>query len=233
MDSRPATNQLIRRLPRTDRTSLLARCEPVDLVLDEVLCTPDTPLRFAWFPDSGLIAREVRIVGHLAMEVAMSGNDGMLGESLSLGIKATPYQATVRGPGVAHRIAAADFTALLTDSRALSRVVDDYMYRMMAAALRAAPCARFHTVEQRFARWLLMVDDRMRTGRLRLTHEVVAGVLGVRRSAVTIAATALQTKGLIRYTRGRISVVTHSGLKAAACGCYTTAAQGRITPRDQ
>lgn len=187
---------------------------------DEVLCRPDTPLRHVWFPDTGLISRSVLVTGHLAMEVGMTGSDGMLGETLALGVGNSPYWATVRGAGTAQRIPAADFIALLDGSRALERVVNEYLYRMLAGALIAIPCTRFHSVEARLARWLLMADDRVRTGRLRLTHDVVARVLGVRRSAVTIAATALQGRGLIRYSRGHIRIVTRAKLKAAACGCY-------------
>jgi CRP-like cAMP-binding protein len=144
----------------------------------------------------------------------------MLGEMLVLGVASAPFEATVRGAGTANRITAADFAALLAGSRTLQRVVNEYLYRMLATAITSVPCTRFHSVEERLARWLLMADDRMRTGRMRLTHEIVAGVLGVRRSAVTIAAAALQSSGIISYSRGRIRIVSRARLKAAACGCY-------------
>lgn len=228
----PADNRLIEVLPRAERRRLLDKSETVDFAFGDVFCNPGDPLDFVWFPLSGLISRGTQVADHPAMEIGMTGNEGMLGETLSIGIRTSPWRAVARSDGAALRIPSTDFIALNGDCPALQLTAFRYLYEMINMASRSTPCTRFHGVEARLARWLLMTDDRTGADHFDLTHQFLAEMLGVQRSAVTLAAGALQAQGLIQYSRGRISVVSRAGLEAAACGCYEDADRdydGRFT----
>lgn len=213
-------NRLIERLPRKERKRLVGECETVDLVFGATLCMPNVTMPFAWFPLTGVIALEAKVNDHPPMGIGLSGNEGMLGATLVIGIDTAPFRAVVQGSGIASRIAAADFVALMAECPVLKRTVQRYLYVMTMMVSRLTPCTRFHEIEARLARWLLMADDRTHADYFNLTHQYLAGMLGVQRSAITLAARALQANGLIRYSRGRICVVSRAGLKAASCECY-------------
>jgi len=213
-------NHLIELLPRKDRLRLLAICEPVELVLAEVLCQPGKPTRHAYFPTEGFISLVVPIEGSPGVEVGMIGREGMLGTQLALGVLASPLHAVVQGPGAARRVGAVAFRRELRRSAALQRGLDGYLAVLMAQLATSAACQRFHLLGPRLARWLLMSQDRCHCDHFRVTHETLAHMLGVRRVGITTAAGALQRGGLIDYHRGNITVLDRSGLEAAACGCY-------------
>lgn len=216
----PPVNRLIERLPREERKQLLDECATVDLACGEILCHPNVPMPFTWFPLTGIIACKARVNNHPPMEIGLSGNEGMLGATLVIGIDTAPSRAVVQGAGTALRIARADFVILMAECPALKCTVQRYLYVMTKLASRSTPCTRFHGVEARLARWLLTIDDRTHADHFNLTQQYLADILGVRRSAVTLAARALQADGLIRYSRGRIHVVSRPGLEAASCECY-------------
>ena len=215
-----AQNQLIERLPRKDRSSLLAVCEPVQLVLGEVLCEPGKATRHVWFPVDGFISMVAPIDGKPALEVGMVGREGMLGAHLALGVATVPLHALVQGAGSALRVSATAFRAELARSPALQRVLNRYLYVLMAQLTGSAACLRFHEIGPRLARWLLMSQDRAHAERFHVTHEFLAYMLGVRRVGVTAAASALQRSGLIEYHRGEMQVLDRHGLEAQACDCY-------------
>jgi len=144
----------------------------------------------------------------------------MVGISLALGIGVSPVRALVQGGGGALRMSAAGFRKALGASPALRHALNRYAHALIAQITQTAACNRFHRVQARLARWLLMTRDRVGSGEFRLTHEFLAHMLGVRREGVTGAASALQRRGLIGYRRGDIRIVDHAGLEAAACGCY-------------
>jgi len=216
----PAENQLIALLPRPERMSLLAACETVPLELGTVLCEAGEPTRHVYFPIGCSISLVSAIEGEPGLEVGMVGREGMLGAQLVLGVSAIPLHALVQGNGTARRIAAARFRRELSRSRALQLVLNRYVYVLMAQLATSAACTRFHHVEPRLARWLLMTQDRAHSDSFHLTHEFLAHMLGVRRVGITGAACALQRHGLIRYHRGNITVLDRTGLEAAACSCY-------------
>jgi CRP-like cAMP-binding protein len=155
--------------------------------------------------------------------MSMIGNEGMLGATLALGVTTNPLRAVVQGSGSALRMTIARFRRELRTSAELRRTLDMYLYVLFEQLAQTAACNSFHEAQARLARWLLMTHDRAHGGRFRLTHLFLAEMLGVRRSAVTIAAGELQRRRLIHYTRGHISVLSRSGLEAASCECYAAA----------
>ena len=222
-------NRLIALLSRRDRASLLDISESVELELGTVLCEPGAPTRHVYFPIDCFISLVAAIEGVPALEVGMVGREGLLGAQLVLGVGAMPLHALVQGAGTARRLAAAPFRRALCASSSLQRALNRYVYVLMAQLATSAVCTRFHSVEPRLARWLLMTQDRAHCDSFHLTHEFLAHMLGVRRVGVTGAASDLQRHGLIRYRRGEITVLDRAGLEAAACSCYEADRQAYVS----
>lgn len=223
------SNTLLAGLPRRELEQLLALCEPFEMEFGAVLCTVDTPYQHAYFPLSGLISLVSVLHDHKPLEIALVGQGGMLGATLALGISTVPIQGVVHAPGVALRITAADFQEQLRVSQVLRKILSRYLYMRLVELSLVGGCIRYHRVEQRLARALLLADDRARDDHFYLTHDYLADMLGVRRSSVTIAAGDLQDRKLISYTRGSITVLDRLGLEAMSCECYHVlqARQGR------
>ncbi len=214
------TNRLIAGIPTKDRVRLLANCEPVDLVFGDILSEADQPIEHVYFPLAGFVSLVATLDGHQPLEMGLVGNEGMLGVTLKLGIKTAPMRAVVQGTGTALRMTESKFMSYFGDTPAMFRILDRYLYVLMAQLTRSSACTRFHEIEPRLARWLLMTHDRSHADHFHLTHEFLADMLGVRRSGVSIAASALQLRKLIRYSRGEISILNRKGLEAASCECY-------------
>ena len=214
-------NRLIDNLPRIQRERFLALCTPKPLVFGEILCSPGTPSEHVYFPLTGFISLVTPMEGHGPLEVGMIGNEGMLGATLALGIEAAPMRGVVQGSGTALQMTASRFRRQLGLSPDLRRTLNGYLYVQLEQLTQTAACNSFHEVMERLARWLLMTHDRANGDSFQLTHLFLADMLGVRRSAVTIAAGALQRRRFIRYTRGQIRVLSRQGLESAACVCYS------------
>jgi len=213
-------NHLIELLPPKDRRRLLAICEPVDLVLSEVLCEGGQRTRYVYFPFGATISLVTPIDGKPALEVGMVGREGMVGAQLVLGVTTTPLHAVVQGAGKSWRVGSSAFRKELARSAALRSCLNRYLYVLMSQFAVSAACLRFHLIGPRLARWLLMTQDRAHANSFHVTHEFLAYMLGVRRVGITGAAGTLQREGLIEYRRGELVVLSRSGLEAAACGCY-------------
>lgn len=213
-------NGLIDALSRSDRSRIIAGCEDADLAASQVLFEPGERVRHAHFPTTGYVCLLTPVDGTTLIEVGLTGREGMAGMSLMAGIVESPLQAIVQGAGHAYRMEATAFRRLLATCPALKSLLDRYVFVLLTQVARTAGCTKFHLVEARLARWLLMTQDRARSSRFHVTHEFLAVMLGVRRAGVTQAATALSARGLIRYSRGNVEILDRPGLKAASCNCY-------------
>jgi hypothetical protein len=214
------SNLLLAALPKTAYRSLMPGLVPSTLVFGDVLYEPDARMRHVYFPSDCLVSLLTVTDGHFALEVGMVGREGMVGTAVALGVPLSPVRAMVQGGGGALRMSAGRFASALRRSPTLQDGVHGYIHALMNQISRTAACNRFHRVEARLARWLLMTRDRLGGGEFRMTHEFLAAMLGVRRVGVTEAASALQRRGLIRYSRGLICILDGAGLEAASCSCY-------------
>lgn len=213
------SNKLLAALPRADRERLLEHAEPVRLALRDVIAERGKFVTHAWFPLTAFLSKVVP-ADRGQLEVGLVGFEGFLGLPLALGVESSRLDAVVQGEGEALRVPARQFRKQLEQSAALRRLAGRYAHVVMSQLTQNAVCNRFHVVEQRLARWLLMSADRARTLNFEVTHAFLGMILGVRRVGVTHAARALSERGLIEYRRGRIVITDRRGLHAAACACY-------------
>ena len=213
-------NSLLAALPRKSYLRLLPGLVPVELGFGDVLYEPGKPIRDVYFPGDALVSLLTLVEGHLALEVGLVGREGMVGVPLALGIDASPVRALVQGAGPALRMNATRFSREGRRSPPLQSALHRYVYTLIAQISQTAGCNRFHVVQSRLARWLLMTRDRVRSAEFRMTHQFLSHMLGVRRVGVTEAASVLQRRGLIEYSRGHIRILDPRGLEAAACACY-------------
>jgi len=213
-------NRLLEALPERELRRFMAGCETVELAFAEVICTPDERLSYVYFPTSSFISLVMPVDDSASLEVGLIGNEGMFGIPLALGVDVSPVRAVVQGAGLALRMDATRFCRELRSIHTLHREIDRYVSVHLTQLAQTAACTRFHVVEARLARWLLMTQDRAHADAFHVTQEFLALMLGVRRVGVTRAAGALQKRSLIRYRRGDITVLDRRGLKAASCGCY-------------
>jgi CRP-like cAMP-binding protein len=213
-------NKLLAALPAGSYRRLRSGLEPVALQFGDVLYEAGRRMRHVYFPGNSLVSLLTLVNGHLALEVGMVGREGMVGLPLALGRAVSPVRALVQGAGSAMRMTSARFSREMRKTPTLQQGVYRYADALLAQVSQTAACNRFHQVEQRLARWLLMTRDRVRSDEFRLTQEFLAHMLGVRRVGVTRAARSLQERKLIEYSRGGIRILDGKGLEAAACECY-------------
>jgi CRP-like cAMP-binding protein len=213
-------NRLIEGLPRKARSRLLAMSESVELALAQVLYDREADALYIYFPVDSTLSLWTSPEDIPAMEFAMVGNEGMLGAHFALGVSTPATFAQVLKAGQAWRMPAADFKNELISSESLQRSICRYLHVTVLQGVSMARCSRFHSLDQRLARWLLMTHDRAHMDTFRITHELMAGMLGVRRVGITTAAVALQRRAVIAYARGEITILDRKALEDAACSCY-------------
>jgi CRP-like cAMP-binding protein len=215
-----AANNLLAALPRKDFLHLLPSLEPVTLKFGEVLYESGQPIRHVYFPNDSLVSLLALVDDRLALEIGLVGSEGMVGIPLALGINITPVRALVQDGGTAMRMETVHFRREFPHCASLQRELHRYTHALMTEITQTAVCNRFHVVEARLARRLLMTRDRLHSDHFHITQEFLAHMLGVRRVGITKAAHALKIRKLIDYSRGNIMILNGRGLEAASCSCY-------------
>ncbi|MTV40911.1 Crp/Fnr family transcriptional regulator [Duganella radicis] len=217
---RLANNRLLASLPDEDQRQLAEQCETVRVENGQVLTEPGQEMRHVYFPIDCLISLLGVTGGRMTLEVGSLGREGMLGASVVLGNGRAQVRAVVQRSGRVYRMAAEDFVTEFYRMESLQRLLHRYTDTLLAQAIQIAVCSRFHVLEARLARSLLITRDRLQSDKFHLTHEFLAHALGVRRVGVTKAASALQQQKLITYSRGNIEILDTAGLEAVSCHCY-------------
>ncbi len=213
-------NHLLACLPSADYRRLAPHLTAVPLEHRQALYEPNEPIRYAYFPEGGLVSVIAPMEDGTQVEVGMIGREGMVGLPLVFGNETAPLRAVVQIPGAARRLDAEALRAALKRRGALAELLPRYAGAFLTHIMWAAACNGRHSVEKRCCRWLLTAHDRCDTDEMPLTQEYMAAMLSVRRSGVGAVTGALQRDGLIRYRRGRLTVLDRAGLEARVCECY-------------
>ena len=216
----PTANRLLATLPRKEYRRLLPGLEPVTLAFGDVLFEPGDRLSHVYFPDNSIISLLSAVEDRELLEVGIVGNEGTAGLPVFLGVNRSRSRGLVQGAGDALRMQAAALREDVRGGGPLHDLLLRYTHSLLTQISQSAACYRFHQVNSRLARWLLMTHDRVEGDEFRLTQEFLSHMLGVRREQVTLAAGALQKQKLIAYSRGHIRVLDRAGLEAASCKCY-------------
>ena len=213
-------NRILAALPQEQFARLVPHLSTVRLERDEVVYITGDQIRYAYFPISGLMSLLSTTETGSTVEVAMVGNEGIIGLPVILKNMMIPYEVTVQTASAAYRIRAEDLQEEFDKGEALHELILRYLNVLLAEISQSALCHRFHTVEKALGRWLLMAQDRLNTENLYLTQEIISHALGVPRTGVTMAAGALQRAGLIRYSRGKIMILDRERLAENSCECF-------------
>jgi len=216
----PTGNRLLARLPPEEYQRLLPRLKLVPLELKHVLYEARSPIDYAYFPNRGVLAALTVMEDGRPIEVATVGDEGMVGLPLLVGAKTTANRVMVQVPGEALRIGADVLREETSGDSALRRLLVLYHSAFLAQVSQAVACNGLHSVHQRCCRWLLMTQDRAQEDEFPMTHELLAQMLGVRRSTVSEVLEPFKREGLIRYKRGKFTILDRKGLKAGSCECY-------------
>jgi CRP-like cAMP-binding protein len=216
----PNQNHLLAALPTAEFERLAPHLELVPLRLGEILYEPDGLMRHAYFPTTSIVSLHYVMETGASAEAAGVGNEGVVGISLFMGGDSTSSSAVVQTAGHAYRLDGRFLREEFNRAGLMQRLLLRYTQALLTQMTQTAACNRHHSVEQQLCRWLLSTLDRVSSGELIMTQELVASMLGVRREGITEAAGKLQIAGFIRYRRGHISVLERSGLETRACECY-------------
>lgn len=215
-----AANRLLAALPKKEYQRLLPELKQVAMPLTQVLYEPGARIRHVYFPNDSIVSLLAEVADRSTLEVGLVGNEGMAGISVFMGVGTSPYRAIVQGAGTAMRMKASVLRKESDGAGSLHRLLRLYAHLLLTQVSRSAACNRFHVVEARFARWLLMTGDRLGSDEFLLTQDFISNMLGVRREGVSKAASLLQANALINYSRGRIKILDRPGLEAVSCDCY-------------
>jgi CRP-like cAMP-binding protein len=221
----PNENRLLAALPHEEYKRLQPHLELVHLSTRRTLAEAGDPIRHAYFLNSGMGSLLALTQGGATVEIAMVGNEGMLGIPVVLGAYKTVYRIMVQIPGDAMRIKADVIWTEFKRGGELQGLLLGYTHALITQISQSAVCNRFHTVEKRLCRWLLIAHDRVEGNTFHLTQEIISFMMGTPRTAVTMAAGTLQDAGLIRYKRGKITIIDRPGLEQSACECYRIVAE--------
>lgn len=217
----PIENHLLASLSQQEYQRLQPDLKPVALIFGEVLYEVGDVIQNVYFPNQGIISLLSTVEERSTLEVGIVGREGMAGLPVFLGAKTSLNRALVQGAGMALRMKAAVLRQQIKSNRPLSELLRRYTHSWLTQISQGAVCNRFHRVEERLARWLLMTRDRLQSDEFQLTQEFLSDMLGVRREGVVRAARILQQRGLIHYVRGHLKILNRNALEATSCQCYT------------
>jgi CRP-like cAMP-binding protein len=216
----PRQNHLLAALPAADYARLFPLLEIAEMPLGHVLYESGSQLRHVYFPTDSIVSMLYVMENGASAEIAVVGNDGIIGVALFMGGETMPNRAVVQSGGYAYRLKGQLLKDEFNRSGALQHLLLHYTQALLTQMSQTAVCNRHHTVDQQLCRWLLLSLDRLPSNRLTMTQDLIANMLGVRREGVTEAAGNLQKAGLIEYFRGRITVLDRPALEARCCECY-------------
>ena len=216
----PKQNHLLAALPARERERLYPLLELVPMPLGSVLYESGNRLRHVYFPTTCIVSLLYVMADGASAEIAVVGNEGIVGVALFMGGETTPSRAVVQSAGHAYRLKGQLLKDEFIRATELQHLLLRYTQALLTQMAQTAVCNRHHSVDQQLCRWLLLSLDRLPTNKLSMTQELIANMLGVRREGVTEAAGKLQNSGLINYSRGKITVLDRPGLEARACECY-------------
>jgi CRP-like cAMP-binding protein len=216
----PTRNHLLAALPNNDFDRLTPHLRLVSLSLGEALYESGVALRNVYFPIDSIVSLLTVMTDGASAEVALVGNDGVVGVSLFMGGESTPSRAVVQSAGHAYCLRAATLKSEFTRAGAMQHLLLRYTQALLTQMAQTAVCNRHHTLDQQLCRWLLLSLDRLPSSELAMTQDLIANMLGVRREGVNDAAGKLQEAGLIHYSRGHIVVLDRLGIEARTCECY-------------
>jgi CRP-like cAMP-binding protein len=219
LEDAPSRNRILAALPPAEFDRVVANLEWFDLPIDTVLYEANSRITHVHFPTSGCVSM-VNVLDDGAVEVGTVGFEGFTGLPLLLDDDRMPTRAFVQLTGACYRMTSEAFQETLENNPTFVRILNRHSLALFNQAAQSVACNRLHSLEARCARWLLMTHDRMRLESFVLTHEFLSYMLGVHRPAVTLAAGVLQRAGLIRYTRGHVTVLDRAGLESVSCACY-------------
>ena len=214
------TNHLLAALPPADLQRWLPQLEPVQMPLGEVLYESGRALSHVYFPTSSIVSLLYVMENGASAEIAVVGNEGVVGISLFMGGESTPSRAVVQSAGQGLRLRANAIKQEFQQAGPAMHLLLRYTQALITQMAQTAVCNRHHSLDQQLCRWLLLSLDRLQGSELVMTQELIANMLGVRREGVTEAALSLQKAGLIRYARGHITVLDRPGLERRTCECY-------------
>ncbi len=228
-------NLLLAAVTADELERLAADLEPVSMVLGDVLYESGSRQDYVYFPTTAIVSLLYVMENGASAEIAVVGNDGMVGVSIFMGGETTPSRAVVQSAGMAYRLPGRILKREFTRGATMQHLLLRYLQALLTQMSQTAVCNRHHSVDQQLCRWLLLSIDRLPSDKLVMTQELIANMLGVRREGVTEAAGELQRAGLIRYSRGRITVLDRAGLEARACECYAVVKResDRLLPSPQ
>lgn len=213
-------NRLLAALPREEYEHLLPNLENVSLTFKQSIYEPNLPIEYVYFPNHGVVSLLNLMEDGTAVEIATVGNEGMVGIPVFLGADTIPGKAFSQIPGTAMRMKADVFKEKVNQGNPLHNLLQRYTQALFNQVAQSVACNRLHSIEERCCRWLLMTRDRVESDEFPLTQEFLSLMLGVRRPSVSVVAAILQKAGLIRYSRGKITILDREGLEAATCECY-------------
>ena len=216
----PKDNQLLAALPNADWLRWEPLLQPVHLALGQVVYESGATLEHVYFPASAIVSLLYELENGSSAEIAVVGNEGLVGISLFMGGGSTPSRAVVQSAGQGFRLDAQTLKDDFARSGPVLHLLLRYTQALITQMAQTAVCNRHHSLDQQLCRWLLLSLDRLSSNELTMTQELIANMLGVRREGVTEGALALQSAGLIRYSRGRITVLDRPGLERRTCECY-------------